>query len=140
MTLDIESGRAVERGVRAWLIDSIGDVLRLGNIGWRSVVGIKVFKVIDGIGDAQAIDGLCAADDPDVDGLRHGQAGRIPIGRQRIGGHGHAGAAHAHLSRPYDDKLGRERLPAQCQAHQRDGGSEDRMQSHDPAPSGRTPC
>ena len=70
-----------------------------------------------------------AADDPDIDGLRHGQAGRIPIGRQRIGGHGHAGAAHAHLSRPYDDKLGRERLPAQCQAHQRDGGSEDRMPS-----------
>ena len=97
MTLDIESGRAVERGIRARLIDAIGDVLRLGNVGRRRVVGIKVFKVIDGIGDAQAIDGLSAADDPNIDGLRHGQAGRIPIGRECIGGHGDAGAAHAHL-------------------------------------------
>ena len=78
-------------------------------------LGIEIFKVIDSIGDAQAIDRLASTDEPDIDGLRHGQAGRIPIGRECISRHGDAGAAHAHRAGTHDDKFRRERVLAQCQ-------------------------
>jgi len=77
----------------------IGNQLGFHQICWRGITTIEVLQVMEGISDAETVCCLPTTLKANVDGLSHGQAGRIPIGGERIGGHGDPGPAHAHGTR-----------------------------------------
>ena len=52
----------------------------------KNTFAIHRAKVADRVSNPQAVDRLRTAHNPDIDRLRHGQAGGIPVGRQGIGG------------------------------------------------------
>jgi hypothetical protein len=110
MPLDVESGCANGGQGRTRPIDPIRNVLCSCLIGRRCIGRVEVFQIFQRIRNSQTVNPLKGTLYSDVDGLSHGQTGRVPIGGQCIGRDGHARASHAGRTRTDHRKFHRERM------------------------------
>ena len=77
MSFDIEACGPVHRYRGARFVDSIGDIL-----SFRCrirIIGIKRFEIVHSVGDAETIDHLSTALEPNIQRLGHREPCRVPI-------------------------------------------------------------